>query len=234
MGDLLEPNLEAIAAARPDLILTSKVRHEAIYDQLSAIAPTIMSESAGAGWKDNIRLDGRRARQGGRSPTRSSTGLRGPGRRGRRGRQRRRRRPDDLRRALRRPRPFRLYQRASFSGVVLDDAGLARRPTSRPPTRRSSSPRSASRSWPRPMPAPTCSSTRSSATRTPPTSRPTAAASAIEANPLWAGPADRAGRRRPTRCPTRRGCRPSGCTAPRPSSTTSPPRSVSTPARDGA
>jgi iron complex transport system substrate-binding protein len=125
MGDLLEPNLEQIAAARPDLILTSKVRHEALYEQLAAIAPTVMSESAGAGWKDNIRLTatalGREARaddvigafearaatvgaainESAGDPTISIARFLGAD-------------------------SFRLYQRASFIGVVLDDAGLAR------------------------------------------------------------------------------------------------------------
>ncbi|MGC4075066.1 MAG: ABC transporter substrate-binding protein [Nibricoccus sp.] len=44
VGQTTEPNLEQIAAMRPDLILGAKVRHEAIYDQLSAIAPTVFSE----------------------------------------------------------------------------------------------------------------------------------------------------------------------------------------------
>ncbi|MEM8620454.1 MAG: iron-siderophore ABC transporter substrate-binding protein [Actinomycetota bacterium] len=58
VGDLTSPNLERIAQIDPDMILTSAVRHQDIRDELSAIAPTIMSESAGAGWKDTIRLVG--------------------------------------------------------------------------------------------------------------------------------------------------------------------------------
>ncbi|MEM8748561.1 MAG: iron-siderophore ABC transporter substrate-binding protein [Actinomycetota bacterium] len=56
VGDLLNPNLEAIAALDPDLILTAAVRHESIAPELSAIAPTVMTDSAGGGWKDNIRV----------------------------------------------------------------------------------------------------------------------------------------------------------------------------------
>ena len=125
VGDLLEPNLEAIAGARPDLILTSKVRHEAIYDQLSAIAPTIMSESAGAGWKDNIRLTasalGREAAAeeiiGGYEARAAAVGAAINAAAG-----------DPTISVVRFAAldRFRLYQRASFSGVVLDDAGLAR------------------------------------------------------------------------------------------------------------
>jgi iron complex transport system substrate-binding protein len=56
VGTIGEPNLEAIAALKPDLILSNKVRHEAIYDKLSAIAPTVFAESVGAVWKDNFKL----------------------------------------------------------------------------------------------------------------------------------------------------------------------------------
>ncbi len=37
-------NLELIAALEPDLILANKQRHEEIYPQLTAIAPTVMSK----------------------------------------------------------------------------------------------------------------------------------------------------------------------------------------------
>lgn len=43
VGELEAPSLEKIAALKPDLIVSAKVRHEALYDQLSKIAPTIMS-----------------------------------------------------------------------------------------------------------------------------------------------------------------------------------------------
>ncbi|KAF9113175.1 hypothetical protein BGX30_007024, partial [Mortierella sp. GBA39] len=47
VGDEGQPNVEAIAALEPDLILGTKMRQEKIYEQLSAIAPT---------WKDNFKL----------------------------------------------------------------------------------------------------------------------------------------------------------------------------------
>jgi ABC-type Fe3+-hydroxamate transport system substrate-binding protein len=56
VGTIGEPNLEAIAALKPDLILSNKTRHEAIYDKLSAIAPTVFAASVGAVWKDNFKL----------------------------------------------------------------------------------------------------------------------------------------------------------------------------------
>ncbi|MBO9597394.1 MAG: iron-siderophore ABC transporter substrate-binding protein [Cohnella sp.] len=42
VGTRQEPNLEAITALEPDLIVGVKFRHEATYDQLSAIAPTLL------------------------------------------------------------------------------------------------------------------------------------------------------------------------------------------------
>lgn len=58
VGETNAPNLEAIAAADPDLILGSQVRHEAIYEQLSAIAPTVFSESSGTNWTEQVTLTG--------------------------------------------------------------------------------------------------------------------------------------------------------------------------------
>ncbi|GAA5126205.1 hypothetical protein GCM10025762_53390 [Haloechinothrix salitolerans] len=54
LGTELEPDLEAIAALNPDVILGSKLRHEALYEQLSRIAPTVFSETIGVAWKDNV------------------------------------------------------------------------------------------------------------------------------------------------------------------------------------
>lgn len=56
VGTIAEPNLERIAGLEPDLILTSMLRHEALYDQLDAIAPTVMTETVGYPWKDNFTL----------------------------------------------------------------------------------------------------------------------------------------------------------------------------------
>ncbi|WP_068310090.1 ABC transporter substrate-binding protein [Polycladidibacter hongkongensis] len=49
-------NLELVAALEPDLIISNKLRHEAIYPQLSAIAPTVASERLKGDWKVNFRL----------------------------------------------------------------------------------------------------------------------------------------------------------------------------------
>lgn len=49
-------NLEAIAALQPDLIIGNKMRQEDIYEQLSAIAPTIFAEDLRGNWKNNFEL----------------------------------------------------------------------------------------------------------------------------------------------------------------------------------
>ena len=51
-----EVNLEKIAALKPDLIIGTKVRQEAVYDQLSAIAPTVFSDTLRGDWKENFKL----------------------------------------------------------------------------------------------------------------------------------------------------------------------------------
>ncbi|NYI07927.1 ABC transporter substrate-binding protein [Allostreptomyces psammosilenae] len=58
VGPLDNPNLEAIASLQPDLIVSATVRHDALYDQLSAIAPTVFVETTGPIWKENITLLG--------------------------------------------------------------------------------------------------------------------------------------------------------------------------------
>ena len=56
VGTIAEPNLEEIAALEPDLILSNKVRHEEIYEQLSQLAPTVFAEEVGVVWKENFAL----------------------------------------------------------------------------------------------------------------------------------------------------------------------------------
>lgn len=54
VGTIEEPNLEKMATLNPDLILSSKLRHERIYDQLSQVAPTVFTETTGVTWKANF------------------------------------------------------------------------------------------------------------------------------------------------------------------------------------
>jgi iron complex transport system substrate-binding protein len=164
VGRLEEPSLEQIAALKPDLILSAKVRHEALYGQLSQIAPTVFSETTGPTWKENLRLTaqalgkedlaeakisgyeqraaaiGRQiaAASGGTLPTVSIVRFAG----------------EDT---------VRLYSEKSYAGIVLRDVGFPARHRS-PPRRRSrwtyrrsasstsTPPRSSSRPGPTPRP----------------------------------------------------------------------------------
>ena len=56
VGLTSEPDIDAIAALAPDLIIGAKVRHEAIYDELSGIAPTVYSENSGTDWQEQARI----------------------------------------------------------------------------------------------------------------------------------------------------------------------------------
>ena len=71
VGTINSLNLEAIAELKPDLILGSQLRADALYEQLSQIAPTVVSIRPGFPWKENFLLVGdalairvRRAHQG--------------------------------------------------------------------------------------------------------------------------------------------------------------------------
>lgn len=124
VGDIAAPSLEKIAALQPDLIVSIKVRHEALYDQLSKIAPTIMPETSANLFKDNLRMLGQAVGEeelaeeeiGEYEATAKAVG-------------------DAINAQAGNPTisvtrfldgPTRLYQKATFSGVVLEDAGLAR------------------------------------------------------------------------------------------------------------
>jgi iron complex transport system substrate-binding protein len=124
VGTLAEPNLEKIAALKPDLIISAKVRHEKLYEQLSKIAPTVMSETTGPTWKDNIRLEAKALGQEalaeeGITSYEAAAKTAGAA----------------INAKANNPTisvvrfidgPTRLYQNASFSGIVLKDAGLKR------------------------------------------------------------------------------------------------------------
>jgi iron complex transport system substrate-binding protein len=58
LGDENQPNVELIASLKPDLIIGTKGRQgqEKVYQQLSAIAPTVMSEDLVGKWKINFAL----------------------------------------------------------------------------------------------------------------------------------------------------------------------------------
>lgn len=55
LGDETQPNIEAIVALKPDVIIATKDRHEKIYAQLSKIAPTVVTKDL-ADWQDNLQV----------------------------------------------------------------------------------------------------------------------------------------------------------------------------------
>ncbi|MBD2848470.1 iron-siderophore ABC transporter substrate-binding protein [Paenibacillus sp. IB182496] len=58
IGTVEQPSLETIASLTPDVILGLKDTHEAIYEQLSQIAPTVFTEVGGGQWEANLGVYG--------------------------------------------------------------------------------------------------------------------------------------------------------------------------------
>lgn len=126
LGRTNQPNLEKMAALEPDLILGAKGIHDGIYQRLSQIAPTVVVDiSQGAdAWKDYVlksaqalgkrdaaetliqqyeqRIVQFQEAMGDRLVTTKVSLVRF------------------------RPNQFRIYQRGSFAGAVLHEAGLSR------------------------------------------------------------------------------------------------------------
>jgi iron complex transport system substrate-binding protein len=55
VGTRSSPDLAAIGAAKPDLILGSQALTPKLYSALTAIAPTVFTAAPGAAWEDNLR-----------------------------------------------------------------------------------------------------------------------------------------------------------------------------------
>lgn len=56
VGTVTEPDVDKIAALRPDLIIGTESRHSALYDQLSDVAPTVFMASQSDPWQENVRF----------------------------------------------------------------------------------------------------------------------------------------------------------------------------------
>jgi iron complex transport system substrate-binding protein len=124
VGTIEQPNLEAVAALKPDLILSNKLRHEAIYDQLSSIAPTAFSEQVGVVWKENFALhakalgrtdEGRRLQNDYETEARELGDALGD---------KRNRMAVSVVRSV--GDEVRIYEKANFLGTILEDVGLPR------------------------------------------------------------------------------------------------------------
>lgn len=124
VGEMSAPSLEKIASLKPDLIVSAKIRHEALYGQLSKIAPTIMSETTGATFKNNIEMLGKALGKSDLAEKRIAAFEAEAKKVG-----------DAINAKADNPTisvtrfldgPTRLYLKDTYSGIVLDDAGLAR------------------------------------------------------------------------------------------------------------
>ncbi|MBG9545340.1 iron siderophore-binding protein [Cytobacillus firmus] len=123
VGTESEVNVEAIAALQPDLIIGNKMRQEKIYDQLNDIAPTVFAETLRGDWKENFELYAKALNKEGEGKKvladydsrieeiKTSLG-------------------DKLNQEVSIVRfmngDVRIYHKDSFSGVILDQIGLAR------------------------------------------------------------------------------------------------------------
>ncbi len=116
-------NLELVAALEPDLILGNKQRHEEIYQQLSTIAPTVLSERLRGDWMVNFTLyaealgkeeAGAAVMDGFKQDIAATSDALG----------------DHVQEEISvirfLPSQIRIYQKDSFSGVLLDQLGFAR------------------------------------------------------------------------------------------------------------
>ncbi|MFG3254547.1 ABC transporter substrate-binding protein [Streptomyces sp. NPDC048172] len=56
VGVIAQPSMEKVAGLKPDLILTNKERDADRYDELSKIAPTVMTKTTGYPWKENFQV----------------------------------------------------------------------------------------------------------------------------------------------------------------------------------
>ncbi|MEH6377652.1 iron-siderophore ABC transporter substrate-binding protein [Streptomyces sp. KLMMK] len=129
VGPMAEPNIERIISLKPDLILSSKVRHAKVYDRLKGIAPTVFTETTGAPWKENLKVHAKALGLEKEAETAMSTYEKRAKALG----EEIKKKYDGTMPTASVVRfvagPTRLYQKASFSGIVLSDTGL-RRPAS--------------------------------------------------------------------------------------------------------
>ncbi|MBB6446302.1 ABC transporter substrate-binding protein [Bacillus benzoevorans] len=116
-------NIEAIAALQPDLIIGNKMRQEAIYEQLSAIAPTIFAEDLRGDWKHNFELYAK-------AVNKEEKGKEVLAEYNARVADLKEQLGDKLNMKVSMVRfmagDVRIYQKDSFSGVILDELGFAR------------------------------------------------------------------------------------------------------------
>ncbi|MDM5188476.1 iron-siderophore ABC transporter substrate-binding protein [Bacillus sp. DX4.1] len=125
VGTERDVNLEAIIKLKPDLIIGNKMRHEKVYEQLKAIAPTVYAETLRGDWKENFTLYTKAVNKEKEGQVALDNY---------------KKRVDELKGKLGDkveskvsmirfvPGDVRIYQKNSFSGAVLEDIGFKRPP----------------------------------------------------------------------------------------------------------
>lgn len=127
IGDGNQPDLETTLRLKPDLILGSAIGHNQIYDKLSQIAPTVLTEGSGRAhdWQENLQLYAKAL-----SKTEAVKQLL----------QDYQQKVQQLRRTIGQPQALKIsvllvsndvvraYTTGSFSGSVLQDVGFSRTP----------------------------------------------------------------------------------------------------------
>lgn len=125
VGTVGSASLEKIAALQPDLIISAEVRDGKNYEQLSAIAPTVFTQTTGPTWKENIRLVGEAL---GKESSAESKITEYETRAATVGKDINEKANNPVVSVVRfagEP-TARLYRTTSFSGIVLEDAGVSR------------------------------------------------------------------------------------------------------------
>ncbi|MRR41741.1 ABC transporter substrate-binding protein [Bacillus anthracis] len=125
VGDEGQVNVETIASLKPDLIIGNKMRHEKVYEQLKAIAPTVFSETLRGEWKDNFKFYAK-------ALNKEKDGQKVLAAYDKRMKDLKAKLGDKVNQEISMvrfmPGDVRIYQKNSFSGVVLNDIGFKRPP----------------------------------------------------------------------------------------------------------
>ncbi len=125
VGTVSSASLEKIAALQPDLIISAEVRDGKNYEQLSAIAPTVFTQTTGPTWKDNIRVVGQALGKESLAEAKISEYETRAAAVGKEINEKANNPVISVVRFAGEP-TARLYRTTSFSGIVLQDAGLKR------------------------------------------------------------------------------------------------------------
>ncbi|WP_246258663.1 ABC transporter substrate-binding protein [Kroppenstedtia pulmonis] len=123
VGDESQPNIEKIASLKPDLIIGTQFRQEKAYKQLSQIAPTVFSETLRGDWQENFSLyaEALNKKEEGKKVLADYEQKIADGKKKLGSKLK-----EEVSIVRFMPGKVRIYHKDSFSGVLLEDLGLAR------------------------------------------------------------------------------------------------------------